>query len=757
MELVKGIPITRYCDDHRLTPRERLALMAPVCQAVQHAHHKGVIHRDLKPSNVLVASYDGKPVPKVIDFGIAKAVGQRLTERTLVTGFGSIIGTLEYMSPEQAEFNALDIDTRSDVYSLGVLLYELLTGTTPLTRQRLEKAAVLEVLRLIREEDPPPPSTRLSELSRSREPGGTGPARLAGSTGRTRAVRGELDWIVMKALEKDRSRRYETADALARDIEHYLRGEAVEACPPGRAYRMKKFVSRHRPLVLGTALVVLALTGGVVGTTWGLLRALAAEKTAREESLRADGEKARAIAAQKAADAEKEKAVAAEADTRAFSDFLLFQVLAAARLKGETRRVPVTVTIAESVAEAEKGVGELFKDRPTAEADVRHALGVTWRNMSKSEAAERHFRRALELRRQHLGADAPRTLSSQRCLGATLGEAGRAAEAIPILEDALKRHRAVLGPDGRETLLCLDNLAAAYARADRLGDALALQKEALERGGRAEGPDSPDALRRMGDLAVTYTKMDRPADAVPLLEKALPGMRRLVGPTHDETLRCMNRLAKAYSAMKAFDKSIPLFEEVLALEKKAAGTDQSDTLRAMQGLAINYAEAGRVGELRRLMTDYLDRQMLTPRGGPEPGGWIHKGGGLGADGLLAEVGSVLLRKGRYGPAEEYLRECLKVREQSRPEAWTAASARSLLGAALLGQKKYAAAAPLLLQGYEGLRKEADKIPPAVRRERLTEAVERLVQLYDAWGQKDKADGWRKKLDEAKAAEKKRQP
>ena len=301
MELVKGISITRFCDEHQLTPRERLALFAQVCQAVQHAHQKGIIHRDLKPTNVLVAAYDGKPVPKVIDFGVAKALGQQLTERTLVTGFGSIVGTLEYMSPEQAEFNAMDVDTRADIYSLGVLLYELLTGTTPLSSERLKQAAMTEVLRLIREEEPPKPSTRLSD-SRDTLASISAQRRLEPAS-LTKEVRGELDWIVMKALEKDRNRRYETANGLARDIDRYLNDEPVEASSPGTGYRLRKFVRRNRGPVLAASLLLVALAGGVVGTTVGLVRA---EQARRAAGRRAEGERvAKELAEKRLAQIEK--------------------------------------------------------------------------------------------------------------------------------------------------------------------------------------------------------------------------------------------------------------------------------------------------------------------------------------------------------------------------------------------------------------------------------------------------------------------
>ena len=313
MEYVKGVPITDYCEAARLTVPQRLQLFVQVCQAVQHAHQKGIIHRDLKPSNILVAPYDDIAVPKVIDFGLAKAMHQALTERTLHTAHETVLGTPLYMSPEQAQLNNLDVDTRSDLYSLGVLLYELLTGTTPLEKQRFKEAAWDEVRRIIREEQPPRPSTRLSSattlpsLAAGRQ---TEPARL------TRLVRGELDWIVMKALEKDRARRYETATGFAADVQRYLDGDPVLAAPPSARYRLEKLIRRHKGQFIAAGLVLLALLIGIVGTTWGLIEAQKQEAVANaargEETLARQREARRADAEaneRKRADDEKERAV----------------------------------------------------------------------------------------------------------------------------------------------------------------------------------------------------------------------------------------------------------------------------------------------------------------------------------------------------------------------------------------------------------------------------------------------------------------
>jgi serine/threonine protein kinase len=383
MELVKGTPIIQYADEHRLTPRQRLELFIPVCQAIQHAHQKGIIHRDLKPTNVLVADYDNHPVPKVIDFGVAKAIGQHLTEKTLFTQFGQIVGTVEYMSPEQAKLNQLDIDTRTDIYSLGVLLYELLTGETPFDRQRLRSAAFDEVLRIIREEDPPKPSTRLStaaQLPMIAANRGSEPKRL------TCALRGELDWIVMKALEKDRNRRYDTANGLARDVERYLRDDPVEACPPSASYRFGKFVRRNKTTLAATSAILFLLVLFGAGVGW----------MSRDRAVRQQVVEDAASRALKEADELQGRDKWQEALTAAErAQAALASGEAGAQLQQQINERVLDLRMIQRLEELRLEIGDDLdsENRDRAYARVFTELGIDADSLSPSEIAERIRRR----------------------------------------------------------------------------------------------------------------------------------------------------------------------------------------------------------------------------------------------------------------------------------------------------------------------------------------------------------------------------
>ncbi len=375
MELVKGVPLNEYCDQHKLTIPERLNLFIQICSAVQHAHQKGIIHRDLKPGNILVESHDGKPVPKVIDFGLAKATtGLSLTEQSMFTAFGSVMGTPLYMAPEQATFNAVDVDTRADVYALGVILYELLTGTTPITRETLKKAALDEMLKLIREQEAPTPSSRLSSPESTPS---IAASRQIESAKLGRFVKGELDWIVMKSLSKERDRRYESATNFARDIERFLNHEPVQAGPPSTSYRLKKFVRRNRGQVLAASFVLLALVAGVAGTTLGLIEARRQATIAKDEA--EAKEKARQVAEGLANDNAKLAADEQEAKKAAID--------AKQETERQLRRIQAVI-FSNQMAKA----GEVAPQNPTEatkmlydlEAIPVHMRDAAWRLLVKS-------------------------------------------------------------------------------------------------------------------------------------------------------------------------------------------------------------------------------------------------------------------------------------------------------------------------------------------------------------------------------------
>jgi serine/threonine protein kinase len=718
MELVKGVPLTKYCDDHRLSPKDRLELFIPVCQAIQHAHQKGIIHRDIKPSNVLVASYDGKPVPKVIDFGVAKATGQLLTERTLVTGLGAVVGTLEYMSPEQAEMNQLDIDTRSDIYSLGVLLYELLTGSTPLDKKRLKAAAFLEVLRLIREEEPPKPSTRLStteEMPSVAANRGLEPKKLSGM------VRGELDWIVMKALDKDRNRRYETANGFAMDVQRYLADEPVLACPPGAGYRLRKFVRRNRGPVLAVSLVLLALVGGVIGTSFGLLGAQHAAEQERQ---------AKETAQRRLTQIEKANEILGS----------IFKDLNpnTAEIEGK----PLQVLLGERLDQATGLLeGEVVGD-PLAVARMQVILGHSQGGLGHAQKAILLFSKARATFTAQLGADARETLETMNYQAMGYHDLNRLDLAVPLFKETFERRKAALGPDDPDTLRSMNDLALGYRDDDgKLDLALPLLEEAVKLAKAKHGLDDPDTLVIMNSLALVYQDAGKLELALPLFEETLK-RRRVDLPTgHPNILQSMNNLALAYRVAGKLDLAVPLFEETLKLVRDKLSDDHPYTLKTANNLASTYQDAGKLELAMPLYEETLKRRKKKlPADHPD---------------VLQSMNSLArgyLAAGKPEKAEPILRESLAVVEKNQPDSWRRFDTKSLLGAALLGQKKYAGAEPLLLAGYQGLKERAAKLP-APHKGRLIEYMERLVDLYEGMGKKDKANEWRKNLAEAKAAAK----
>jgi serine/threonine protein kinase/tetratricopeptide (TPR) repeat protein len=545
MELVKGTPITEYCDQHRLAPAERLELFIQVCRAIQHAHQKGIIHRDLKPSNVLVAPFDGRPMIKVIDFGVAKAVGQQLTERTMFTGFGAMIGTLQYMSPEQAELNNQDIDTRSDIYSLGVLLYELLTGSTPLDMNRLKGAALAAVLVSINEDEPPKPSTRLSE-SKDSLPSIAAqrhmePAKLA------KLVRGDLDWIVMKALSKNRSRRYETANGLARDIERYLANEPVEAGPPSMTYRLRKLIRRKQGAVIAAALVVLALVGGVIGTSVGMVQARHAEARAIQEA----NEKERA---RSDASASAELARAGFDDARRAVD-RSFTLVSQNRLLKVPGLQPLRLALLQEAQSYYRDFSKRWGNEPALRTELANAT----------------FR-----------------------LSMITSEIGSKDLALAQLTEASKLYQAILNeqPDDfvarRALTTCDNNIGLILLNLERYAEALVAferceagwAKLLVDSGGNADIEADKAQLR--GNIALALNHLGRRDEALTRLESAIAFQRRKLEAAPGEADRLhtlsglLNSLGSVRTGQRQYEEAAVALRDAVATERAALKADPTD-------------------------------------------------------------------------------------------------------------------------------------------------------------------------------------
>jgi eukaryotic-like serine/threonine-protein kinase len=700
MELVKGIPITEYCDQCSLTTRDRLALFVLVCQAVQHAHQKGIIHRDLKPSNVMIAMQDGSPAPKVIDFGVAKAINQRLTEHTLHTQFAQLVGTPLYMSPEQAEMSPLEVDTRSDIYSLGALLYELLTGTTPFERERLTCASFDELRRIIRKEDPPTPSGRISTLGERAS--AIAERRRTDARRLQQLVRGDLDWIVMKALEKDRTRRYESASGFAADVGRYLDDLPVEATPPSVAYRWRKFVRRHRVgASLAAAFVGLVTASSVISTV--LWRRAAAAETQQSR--------------------ERERAEDARDEAEAVTEFLT-DTLAAV----DPGKQGKDVTVREVLDHAAERLSEKFSEKPLIEARLRHDIGWTFLKLGLSDKAQAHLsaaaalyhrekgesdpqtlranyslavvseergdytaaeaqqRATLETQRRVLGEEHADTLNSMNHLAVLYAQQGHYEQAEPLFVKILEIRKRVLGEEHPDTLVSMNSLAVLYVRRGMYQQAEPLYVQCLGLRRRVLGEEHPFTLASMSNLASHYYDQGRYAEAEPLNVQALEIRRRVLGAEHPNTLRTMSNLGGLYKALGRYDKAEPLFAQVLSIRGRVLGEEHPDTLDSMNNLASLYSDQARYDQAEPLMIKAMEIQKRV-LGAEHPDTLVY----------MSNLAVLYQQQGRFELAEPLFVQALEIRKRVLgAEHPFTLSSMNHLSELYLDQGRYEEAVPLSL-------------------------------------------------------------
>ena len=571
MEHVAGARITDYCDAERLSVRQRLRLFLPVCAGVEHAHQKGLIHRDLKPSNVLVDTGARTAVPKIIDFGVARAVQGRLSDHTAQTSLGQLVGTPQYMSPEQADLVGADVDTRSDIYSLGVLLYELLAGLRPFDAPA-EGAGLVEFLRRIREEDPPRPSQRVAALGE----GATGIAERRGvhAAELARLLRGDLDWIVLKAMEKDRARRYATATELAADIERHLHDEPVLAGPPSAAYRAAKFVRRHRVSLAAATVAGVALVGGLAGTTAGFVKA------------RREAERARSQAA----------------IAEAVNDFLNDDLLAAVR----PEREGIDVTMRRVLDAASQRIEGRFPDQPLVEASLRMTIGSTYGKLGAYDAARPHLERAWDLLRSASGEDDPATLAALFERGSNEFSQYRLPEAEASLRQAAEGRRRVLGENDRETFRARLMHGSVLARMGRYDDSDALFKDVHERCLQAFGPRDELTLHAVNNLAANLQGRGEQEAALPLLQEAAAGYRETLGVDHPRTIAIGGNICRSYLTLSRWSEAEACFRELIPRASRILGEGHDATIKAR----INLSDV-LVAQNRRREAEPLVRETLA--------------------------------------------------------------------------------------------------------------------------------------------------
>ena len=617
MEYVAGIPIDRYCVEHRLSIPERLLLFVQVCEGVQHAHQKAIIHRDLKPSNVLVTTASDQPQAKIIDFGIAKAIGQQLTDKTLFTEIGAMIGTPEYMSPEQSTLTGEGIDTRTDVYALGVILYQLLTGSLPFG-SRGKDCTADELRRRIREEDPPRPSSRVRAARRAAA--GERPADGASMPLLARQLRGDLDAVVLKALERDRRRRYGSASEFAADLGRYLKHEPVLAVPPSASYRVGKFARRHRFGVATSAAFVLVLVG--------------ATAVSIRQTLRADREAAAA---------------------KAVNEFLQNDLLAqasASNQAGPAAKPDRDLKVRTALDRAAERIAGRFDRQPELEAAIRDTMGRTYVDLGEYPEAARQLERALELHRRSLGPAHPQTLDTLTQLASVYRREGKYPQSEALSDQALALGRRALGPEHPGTLGIMHGLATLYDLQGRYPESEALHQKVLEARRRVLGPEHQDTLESLNNLAAVSDMEGKYPQSEALYLQTIEARRRLLGPEHPATLWSMSELAWVYTEENKFEQAEALYAQVLESQRRVLGPEHPSTLASLNGQAAVYNAEGKLQQAEAIWRQVMEIMRRT-LGNEHPNTLA----------LIANVAEVSAHQGKYAQAAALAKEALEARRR----------------------------------------------------------------------------------------------